>query len=247
MLDAAFIHLKRTGNIGDQVCSPGSYFDFGAQDSFDFNDPEIPDCNLAIMGGGQVFQGCVESTIYKTAKARNKVIWGVGISPKDRASMDYDIVSGSCALVSTRNWGVDDCTFVPCASAMSPHFDAPPDPVHEVVVFAHAKKSGNLTRVKGIPTRTNYEGPMADIIAFLASGETVVTNSYHGTFWAMCLGRRVICAPFNNKFHYFQHNPVITAPDNWVTHLKHAERRPGVLEDARSRNLAFYEQVRNLT
>jgi len=87
---------------------------------------------------------------------------------------------------------------------------------------------------------------MADAIAFLASGATVVTNSYHGTYWAMCLGRRVLCAPFNQKFQFFRENPVMAAPDSWPEQVRNAERRIGVLEEAQFLNRQFFEKVRNL-
>lgn len=245
MLDASFIHHRRTKNIGDLACTPGAYFNFGTQQMFDFQD-DIPDCKLAILGGGQAFQHCVDASIYQTARAKKRVVWGVGISPKDAASISYDLLEASCAMVSTRNWGIEGCDYVPCASAMSPLFDAPPQPTNDVVLFYHAKKSEHLARVEGIPERSNHGGTMAEAIAFIASGETVVTNSYHGTYWAMCLGRRVISVPFNKKFQLFHENPVIGLPDSWPDQLKHAERRSGMLEEARTLNQKFYEKVRNL-
>jgi len=245
MLDAAFVHRRRTANVGDLACTPGAYFDFGNQQMFDFED-DIPDCKLAVLGGGQVFQQCVDAAIFQAPRAEKRVIWGVGISPKDIASIGFDLLEANSALVSTRNRGIDGCEYVPCVSAMSPLFDAPPEPIHDVVLFSHARKSENLVRVEGIPERSNHDGTMADAIAFLASGDTVVTNSYHGTYWAMCLGRRVICVPFSRKFQFFRENPVMARPDSWPEQIKHAERRNGVLEDAQTLNKQFFEKVRNL-
>lgn len=245
MLNAAFLHRRKGRNIGDLACSPGNYFDFGNQQMFDFQD-EIPECELAVLGGGQVFQACVEASIYRTTGAAKRVVWGVGISPKDVAGFHFDVLEANCALMSTRNWGVDACEYVPCASAMSSLFDDPPSPEHDVVLFSHAKKSENLLRLEGVPERSNHKGSMADAIAFLASGETVVTNSYHGTYWAMCLGRRVLCVPFSQKFQFFPENPVMAQPDNWPERLRLAECREGTLEAARGRNRQFYEKVRCL-
>lgn len=245
MLDAAFVHRRQTRNIGDLACSPGNYFDLGRQAMFDFADP-LPDCRLAVLGGGQVFGDCVRSAIYQSHAAGSRVVWGVGISPKDAASIEFDILQGSCALISSRNWGIEGCDYVPCASAMSPLFDAPPPPEHEVVLFRHARKSQHLVRVAGIPERSNHGGTMAEAVAFLASGETIVTNSYHGTYWGLCLGRRVLCLPFNRKFGFFRDNPAMAAPEDWPDRLALAERRDGVLEEARALNRNFYDKVRNL-
>lgn len=125
-----------------------------------------------------------------------------------------------------------------CAIAMSPLFDT--------VLFFHNEKSEGLARVPGMPAASNYDGSMEDAIRFIASGATVVTNSYHGAYWAMCLGRRVLCVPFNHKFRHFRENPVFADPGDWPEKLHLAERRDGVLEEARERNTAFYAKVRNL-
>jgi len=87
---------------------------------------------------------------------------------------------------------------------------------------------------------------MAEAIEFLSSGSVVVTNSYHGTYWGMCLGRRVLCIPFSHKFAHFPSNPVQAEQQNWVEMVHHAEARPGLLEIARDLNAKFYEKVRNL-
>ncbi|MEP3847450.1 MAG: hypothetical protein ABJM43_19060 [Paracoccaceae bacterium] len=245
MLDTAFIHRRRGENIGDLACSPAGYFQFGDQASFDFKD-DIPECNLAVLGGGQVFQSCVTSALYQNPLAKRRVVWGVGISDKDRRSVDFDLLNASCNLVSTRNWGVENCEFVPCVSAMATHFDNPPEPVHDVVLFYHALKSEALTRVDGIPERSNHHGTMKDAISFLASGETVVTNSYHGTYWAMCLGRKVLCLPFNQKFQHFQDNPIMGNPTDWPKQINRAERRSETLGQARALNERFYDKVRNI-
>lgn len=245
MLDAAFLNRRQGNNIGDLACSPGLYFDFGQQAIFDFGD-DIPDCKLAILGGGQVFQDCVEASIYATPRARARAVWGVGISEKDAKGWNFDLLQGGCKLISSRNWGTPGCEYVPCPSAMSPLFDAPPAPDHDVVLFTHRHKSGGLPRMPGIPQRDNHDGTMADAIAFLASGETVVTNSYHGTYWAMCLGRRVLCLPFSPKFYGFREPPVMAPPENWPDHIRRAERRPGVLNQARRLNRQFHEKLCNL-
>lgn len=244
MLDAVFQHRRSVANVGDLNCSPGLYFDLGTHRMADFGET-LPPCRVAVMGGGQVWRDCVRALIYETAAARLKVLWGVGISARDAASIEFDIARGNARLISSRNWGVPDCEFVPCASAMSPLFDTPSAPEFEAVLFTHDAKSTDVERVPGIPEMSNRGTSMAEAIAFLASGATVVTNSYHGTFWAMCLGRRVLCLPFSTKFLQFRDNPICAAPGNWFHALSLAEPREGVLEEARQRNWAFHDKVRD--
>lgn len=245
MAQTVFAHRRRYRNVGDLACTPGHYFDLGHHSYVDFAD-ELPACDLAVLGGGQVFQDCVETAIYRSRKARAVAIWGVGISPKDRRSLDFDILCGRASLISSRNVDVAGCEYVPCVSGMSPLFDAAPAPRHEVVLFYHAKKSADLVRDPAIPSLGNDIASMEEAIDFLASGATVVTNSYHGTYWAMCLGRRVLCVPFGPKFLHFPENPVQAGPADWVQALDRAEKREEMLGLARERNLAFCEKVRAL-
>ncbi len=245
MLDSVLMHRRSDANIGDLACSPGHYFDFGTQNMMGFG-RDAPACTRAILGGGQVFDDCVDATIYHTSQALHRIVWGVGISPKNVAHYRFDILEGSCALIGSRNWNVNRCDYVPCPSAMSPLFDGAPEPARDVVMFLHAKKSQAVHCPEGIPKLFNLGGSMAEAIAFIASGETVVTNSFHGTYWAMCLGRKVVCLPFSDKFRQFRENPVFAGPQDWTRVVKSAERRPDTLADARSRNTAFYEKVMNL-
>ncbi len=245
MLDAVFQHRRSVANVGDLNCSAGLYFDLGRHQMADFGGP-VPACKMAVLGGGQVWRDCLRSLVFETMGAQRRVIWGVGISAKDAASVEFDIAEASTSLISSRNWDTPRCDYVPCPSAMSPLFDAPADPVHDVVLFSHAAKSARLEPVDGIAQMSNNGASMAETIAFLASGQTVVTNSYHGTFWAMCLGRRVLCLPFSAKFRGFRENPIYADPADWRGSIGMAEARPGVLEEARARNLAFYGKVRNV-
>lgn len=240
------MHRRTDANVGDAACTPAHYFDFGHQIQISLRD-QAPACTRVIMGGGQVFDDCVEASIYHTAKARHRVVWGVGISRKNVRHYTFDVLAGSCALIGTRNWDVPGCIYVPCVSAMSPLFDAVTAPQHDVVLYLHAQKSAGIRVPPGIPMMTNHTGGMADAIAFLASGATVVTNSFHGTYWAMCLGRRVLCLPFSDKFRQFKENPVCADPADWEAHVASAAPRDGVLEDARRLNRAFYDQVMNLS
>ncbi len=246
MIDTAFLHHRNVSNVGDLACSPGHYFDLGKAAFFDLKD-EAPACTRAVIGGGQIFNQAAQAVVYGTAEAKHRIIWAIALAPRDKRSLSFDLLEANCALVSTRNWGVDGVEYVPCASAMSHLLDTPKPPRHDVVLFSHSRKSTDLLRVDGIPEWDNHRGDMADVIDFLASGETVVTNSYHGTYWALCLGRRVLCLPFSNKFQFFKAPPVMADPTSWTEMLDKAERREDVLAEARQRNIQFYEKVRNLT
>ena len=244
MSHTVFQHLRHTPNVGDLACSPGNYLDFGPSEARDFSAP-VPPCDLLVLGGGQVFNQCADAVVTHGAAARHKVIWGVGISETQQRGLMFDIIAPHCALIGCRDWGRAGCDYVPCASLLSPLFDAAPAPETEVVCFWHARKSGSVAAQNTYPSRDNHDISMAEAIAHMARGETVVSNSYHGTLWAMALGRKVLCVPFSDKFNGFREPPVMAAPEDWPSALGRAERRD-ILEEARAANHVFYEKVRSL-
>ncbi|UYV37854.1 polysaccharide pyruvyl transferase family protein [Rhodobacteraceae bacterium D3-12] len=245
MFDAAFQHIRTTANVGDRACCPADYFDFGTSTIGDFG-ADLPACHRAILGGGQVAQQAINALIYNAAAARHTVIWAVGLDSKTAQSLPFEIARASASLISTRNAGVAGLSHVPCVSAMSPLFDAPPAPKHEVVAFLHHRKSTGITLPDSIPSLTNHGPTLQQAIAHIASGDTVVTNSYHGTYWAMLLGRRTLCLPFSNKFNGFADPPTMATPSNWQTALPKARRHPALLEQARTANRGFFDKVMNL-
>lgn len=247
MLDAFFLHHRNTPNVGDLACCPADYFDFGRSEVAGFG-AQAPETRRLIMGGGQTWKGCLRSLRDRAGRAEHKVIWGVGIARSTVKSPDFAQARAACALIGTRCAGLESlgARYVPCVSAMSEHFDTAPAPSHEVVMFAHARYSDHITRQPGMPEVSNHDISLKDAIHFIASGETVLTSSYHGTYWALLLGRRVICVPFNNKFRFFPQPPTMAGPEDWMQHVGKANRAEGALEEARALNTAFHEDVMNL-
>jgi len=93
-----------------------------------------------------------------------------------------------------------------------------------------------LNWAKGIgPHMTNLAGDMEEVIAFLASGEVVVTSSYHGAYWARLLGRKVALLPRGSKFWHLPPAPPRDRP--WV---------PGMLKAHKEINRAFFREVLDL-
>lgn len=245
MFDIAFHHIRSKHNVGDFNCSPAPYFDFGSNTVMRNLDQTSEDARALIYGGGYIFNSVVEAVGSNTTKNQPIILWGVGIvnMPASMMSM-YDFFE-RVSLVGTRDYTFRELfDYVPCASCMSPLFDDPPEPEHELVLFLHAKKTPQIEIPLGIPVMSNNEPDFEKVIRFIASGRTVVSSSYHGTLWAMLLGRRVACLPFNNKFKTFREKPLYVKPENWY---RRATRRAyafdGLLEENRGLNRDFYEKV----
>jgi exopolysaccharide biosynthesis predicted pyruvyltransferase EpsI len=93
----------------------------------------------------------------------------------------------------------------------------------------------------------NRERSFSRVIEFLASGEVIVTSSYHGAYWGTLLNRRIILInAFSSKFHGFKHQPPLASEGSWKSKLAEARNYPEALAECRGANLRFSEKVRAL-
>ena len=84
------------------------------------------------------------------------------------------------------------------------------------------------------------------ILTFLGSAETVVTNTYHGVYWATLLGRKVVCIPWGTKFSMFKHPPTFANETNWHEKIEEAKSYPRALKECRTANTDFFADVKKL-
>mgnify|MGYP003376033004 CR=1 FL=1 len=232
-------------NIGDRMCGPGQYL--WPEVGRDL--PLVPAREAlgnVVIGGGQLFTqlSLVLSSIHELNPAARVIAWGVGLPPVGTRDKLVREVTQDFALFGTRNYDRRaQLPFVPCASCLSPLFDQVAPPQHEVVFYLHRRKGEPVDTPQNAPILTNAMRPPREVIDFVASGETVVTSSYHGVYWAQLLGRRVICLPYNHKFETFQHRPTMTEAENWRSCLATAGRTAPLLEEYRALNHAFAQQA----
>lgn len=240
---------QSANNVGDRMCGPAQYFWPDEHISLDF-EHKINGAGSVIFGGGQVF-GQICSKITETEGTfqpyRRLFAWGVGIPLKGKNDNKVTKMAKSLSLFGTRNFDwKDELDFVPCPSCMSTLFDNPAGPKHEIVAFLHRKKLPETFVPFGIPHLTNAVDNAKEAIDFISSGETVVTNSYHGVYWAQLLGKKVICIPYNDKFKTFEHTPTFAGPETWMEQVNNATSFPSTLEKYRDTNRDFSKKIRAL-
>lgn len=216
-----------TTNCGDHNAAVLKYFPGYAESPVDL---DAVTCKVAVYGGGGLYtRGVFQRITRAKAKGVKVVLWGVGVPTEERAKgMTPDAfraLGDAVDLAGLREpspWGL-----VPCPSCMNPLFDLyqSATPVHKTVYYDHPAKSVG----PGEPRMTNFDTTdLARVLAFLASGEKVVTSSYHGIVWATWLGRRVeVRGPAANQ---------LTLSGPWLP-----------LADARRLNVDFARKVESLT
>lgn len=229
-------------NIGDQMCGPAQYLWPTIARAAPIR-KTLPDgFDAAILGGGQIFaQLDILSAKNAERTAPLKLVaWGVGLPLYGLKDETVHKVAQRFQAFSTRNYDWrNELSFVPCASCLSPLFDNCKTPTHAIVVYNHRKKPGAENVPSEVPIMTNSVGDPKRAIDFIASGDTIVTSSYHGVYWAQLLGRRVVCIPYNSKFQSFQYTPSLATPDSWSAVVKSAKRFPPTLEEYRTLNRSF--------
>jgi hypothetical protein len=214
-MNIGFCHIIDPQNIGDLMSCPARYLKAGDGESFhvfsvwDRNPPTNLD--VLIFGGGGMFHPNIDIRIldhHRKAKEINPdcktIIWGIGSNYHDRTDGWPDWLK-ELDLIGIRDvrWppiaGKSWC--VTCASCLDRELLTPSGhPQHEFVGYWQYRLP---IPECDFPWLTN-EGPIErwpEVAAHLRSGATVITNSFHGAYWACCFGRRaVIYRPFSSRF-----------------------------------------------
>ena len=86
-----------------------------------------------------------------------------------------------------------------------------------------------------------------EVIEFLGSSDVVVTNSYHGAYWATLLGKAVVAFPWASKFHGLKHKPILCPAPDWWKELNDREQHQykHALEECRQANKDFHLEMIN--
>lgn len=247
MLNLVFKHLRNTENVGDRWCCPADYLSFNNATCLDLNAP-TPHCDAVIYGGGKIF-GSLHSKMKSADKgAKVRIAWGVSTVQTNPYSIRYALSRRNMTLVGSRDYGDRRFDFAPCVSCLSPLFDQTHEARHPVVAYLHHGKTGKMGMEipSHIPSLDNHCESLESVIAFLGSGETVVSNSYHGVYWALLLGKRVLCVPFSRKFHHYRLPPGYAGPKDWMSNLSQARRQDEMLGICRESSFRFEKRVRTL-
>jgi hypothetical protein len=263
------IYRSDETNIGDWYSAPNKYFDLGSHDADIWKMKTVyepPHKNVIYGGGGLIGQMRPLSYMTQILKRQGYSHYGWGRGDHSYICLneqlqyipntpiqypacirDFDLLGIRDDYKELRSV-VKNVSWVPCASCMHKAFDVQYNIETEVVFFSHSTLPLNI--VHGMPQETwNYPHLMNDesdfnkVIRHLASGEVIVTNSYHGAYWGTLLGRKVIAFPWCSKFWGFRHKPVLCKPQEWLQQIKTPTTYPEAKEESREANINFYYKI----
>lgn len=252
--------VTRTRNLGDQCAAPLRYIKPQGEIRIrDLRDPlprdELRKGDVVIFGGGGMLHGFwneFAKAVSLQPRDWHCVVWGAGHNKHDGVRCEYPKWLEWFDLVGVRDYERFHYNHVPCASCLAPEFDVMQmhTPARNYVLYEHCDRP--------IPHVTEFDRgrypfakntsfrELSSALYFLAQGETVVTTSYHGAYWAALLGRRVIVYPWSSKFLQMPYKPMLLHPiEDW--HHVQLNGKPQMhLEQARKANRDFWVEVKAL-
>jgi hypothetical protein len=263
ILNVCFLDYT-TVNVGEALTQPADYFEFGHTIAKVPLLPFTPTDMVSgiIIGGGGLVRRyhnnawlALKEVVDRTPDTVPIVIWGMGINDHGRLDRRYD--ETLLHLEERRNVliGLRDCfydRYVPCVSCMRPELAEAIELQEKVGVYFHHSYPLPFDTICKWPAMSNeIQGDRISyfrrVVQFLGSCETVVTNTYHGAYWATLLNRRVIVlSPFSNKFMGFKYEPVIIKNVQAMDDaLKLTQSYPDALSDSRKASIAFYKEAQS--
>lgn len=260
------IHVPTKTNVGDDASSPVHYIP-ALKEHFNVKRVSIGDASvletipqdapIIIGGGGLLASKPGWDAVMTGALERSSrvVAWGVGLNRSRKAAAiaprKLPVFADRFALFGLRDWiGVDH--WVPCVSAMSGAFERQVPLARKYGFYLHVMRMDlvpealkPLLAEDNVRSNTGDFGQLSDAVDFLASSECVITNSFHGAYWATLLGKPVILFDtFSEKFTLSRWpQEQVTDEASLDDLLARAKLYPEALEQARQANLSFAEKA----
>jgi hypothetical protein len=180
------------------------------------------------------------------------VLWGIGHNfgkkhiQKSKGKIFFPDWIYKCDLIGIRDYvsGYENL-YLPCASCMHPAFDKTYVEKQEVGYFLHKFKT-KIINTTNKSIMYNDEIDFEKTIEFMGSHKTIITDSYHGAYWAQLLGKNVQVASWSVKFNYFKNPPLFLENIN-DTPLKTSNKiNYNFLSECRQLNKQFYNKFLEL-
>lgn len=249
-----FVRCLDVYNTGDMNCGPELYFKelmynrtafFHSIKDIDFS--LIQEYDWVIVGGGGMLDCSpqYQNAIRQLLTCSKRVVsWGLG---HNRHHKDTIYHQGELApidytqffLFTTRDYGYGEGRFCPCVSCMMEGLSQ---------TYVKKRRIGVLTHHEIKITEFDFDicnnsQPIGEIIQFIGESEVIITNTYHGSYWATLMGKKVIIYhPFSNRFDYVKY-PLVRYSGDLEEDIKQATTYPKALQECRQINIALKDEL----
>ena len=259
MSSLKFIYRKDKNNVGDWFCSPVRYFSFRPNLVGDLTDNKfrIDKGDTIILGGGGLGRDYFLPYLKKLEKINPKVsiLWGAGVdlvsnvnevilpAKHDLYGRYFDFVDEIGIRVYSKP---QKFRYVPCVSCMDNYFQEYKNISASMSIgaYLHKDAKGALNNFLKVPRMDNSGINLKKKLKFLSSFEYIVTNTYHGVYWATLLEKKVICLPFKSGLYSFKYPPTYIYDTNLNDDtLNSAKIYKGSLEESKKINIDYYKYL----
>lgn len=252
-----FVHRIDHNNLGDMVCCPVDYFDWSFVEHRvqDIHGP-FPSGSNYIFGGGGLLHGAWVDALDQFSDQRSPgtkaVVWSAGVNTHYAKSLIWPKFLDRFDLVGLRDWG-NPWRYVPCVSCMHSAFNWARGlkPTCDAVIYEHKDRRVDIDAGFSRMNNARAKESMGDTLQFLASGRVVITNSFHGAYWALLLSRvPLMFSPFSNRFFSFQNQNAYCEWYNWHPALKSCMSNtpsylPWFYDECVDENRKFFKTVKD--
>lgn len=200
-------HKPKVFNIGDFLCTPQHYFDFGMQTFNNSNLLKNSEFNCIIGGGA--YTRYAENLVGKI-NANKIASWGIGDS-KDISEENYNVAIDKFIMFSTRDISLKNknIRFVPCVSVFNSIVDIPAPDSGKLGILLNY--DSDITSSKSIDEVRRFccdnncifgtnSLSQTKLKLLMAQVDKVITNSYHLAYWSLLSGREVCLLGYSSKF-----------------------------------------------
>lgn len=203
----------------------------------------------------QQFQSTFKSHIDKyiqnlAVKSTPKYLWAAGhntrIGKNERIEKPiYPDWLKQFDHVGVRDWE-SGYQWLPCASCMHPAFDRQYQIKNDVVFFEHKKQLIKKFSNDSMPRFINSGSNIDQTIELLGTANIILTNSYHGAYWGILLGKKVIVVdPWSTKFFHMKHVPyILEQKQDWKDIRDSVSVYKTALEECRAATLNFWNTIK---
>jgi exopolysaccharide biosynthesis predicted pyruvyltransferase EpsI len=260
------IHRRAVDNIGDLLSSPINYFSYKKKTksidiisdykSFLFSKfvckLKSDKLHIIIGGGGLLDNNYFEKQIQDiiNLKPDSLVFWGVGHN-KHYDENEPRFHENTLDLLSkSQLWGVrdkiKDMKYLPCPSCMHEQLNSKCLINNDIVVYEHEHMPLVGSGLEDKPKMINNSHSFKQVIEFLNSANYIITNSYHGMYWAVLLKKKVIAIPFSTKFDLFPYKIPMGGVSQWPELIEKSQIYSNALNECRHINQNFYKKTLEL-
>ena len=248
------IHFIRSidwRNTGDMNCDPLHYFPAFADYMCIYHDwheiryDMIQKKDLIILGGGGIFE-CSNELQQVLVDLFNHcdhiVSWGCGHNTHYDRKINIHIDYTKFLKLTVRDFKYKDEEYLPDVSCMMPILTNK---------YMLKRKIGVIEHLAFPIYEFNFEKisnsfAIESIIKFIGESEIIITNTWHCSYWALLMNKKVILYhPFSTKYEHYKYPPTIYSGD-LEQDIKAAKNYPTFLQESMLMNKNFAKSLLNI-